>query len=168
MAETTTAEKHAHVKGMSKTEQYVVFMLGNESYGIDILQVQEIMSFTKISQVPNTPIYVKGVINLRGDVIPVVDMRLRFGLPSVEYTDTTVTIVVNIHDKRYGLIVDGVSDVSTLRDDTVQFDIDFQTTVNTNYIVGIATDEDSMVIILDTALLFSHEELAAIETKQSA
>ncbi|MEM7098672.1 MAG: chemotaxis protein CheW [Pseudomonadota bacterium] len=138
-------------------DQYLTFMLSGEEYGIDILRVQEIKGLESVTEIPNTPEYVLGVINLRGTVIPVVDLRLRFGLGSLEYNNLTVVIVVKVNagDKDYtiGLVVDTVSDVYNIETDSISGAPDFGTNVDTSFISGIATVNEKMVIVLDVDFL---------------
>lgn len=145
--------------------QYMIFELADERYGVEILKVQTIISYDEPSHVPNTPEFMKGVINLRGDVIPIIDMRLRFGLEPVEYDETTVVIVVEIDEKKYGLIVDAVSDVKTIAKEDVQTNVDLQTNIDSSYIQGIGKLEEQMIILVDIVRVFSKDEIEEI-TKQ--
>ena len=140
-------------------DQYLTFMLSGEEYGIDILRVQEIKGLDSVTEIPNTPEYVLGVINLRGTVIPVVDLRLRFGIGSLEYNNLTVVIVVKVSagDKDYtiGLVVDTVSDVYNIETESISGAPDFGVHVDTSFVSGIATVDDKMVIVLDVDFLAS-------------
>lgn len=140
-------------------DQYMVFELDNELFGIPVLSVQTIISYTEPSAIPNSPKHMKGVINLRGTVIPIVDMRLRFNIEEKEYDDTTIIIVVMIGENQYGIIVDAVSDVLTIPQDNIQTNIDLQSGIDQSYITGIGKLNETMVVLIDIAKMFSKEEL---------
>ena len=129
--------------------QYLTFRLGAEEYGVEILKVQEIKSYSPITPVPNTPRAVKGVMNLRGRIIPVVDLRLKFGMPETEYNRFAVVIVVAISSKVVGLLADGVTDVLTLAKTNVQAAPDFGTPIEAGLISGMAKAGEKVVILLD-------------------
>lgn len=141
----------------SSGTQYLTFLLNQEHYGLNILRVQEIRGWETATRVPNSPDYVKGVVNLRGTIVPVYDMRLRFGLPTVEYSKETVVIVVRTgaggNSRSMGLVVDAVSDVLVVRDEDVGITPEFGGSVPTEYIRGLVTDSDKMVMLLDTTSL---------------
>ena len=153
--------------------QYLTFILAEESYGIDILKVQEIRGWVPVTKVPNAPSFVRGVMNLRGAIVPVIDLRLRFGLESVEYTKTTVVIVVTVRSEQGGRIVgmvgDGVSDVLNINNAAeIKDPPDFGTAVNTEFISGLVTIEAGMVMLLDVDRLLSIEEMFAVEAVRTA
>ncbi len=137
------------------TDQYLTFMLGQEEYGVDILRVQEIKGWERATEIPNTPDYIRGVMNLRGTVVPIVDLRRRFDLESADYTNTTVVIVLKVEGegdgqtRTMGFVVDAVSDVYNVSADSIQTAPDFGARVNTQFIRGLAVVEDKMVILLD-------------------
>jgi purine-binding chemotaxis protein CheW len=149
--------------------QYLTFNLAGESYGIDILRVQEIRGWVPVTKVPNAPAFVRGVMNLRGAIVPVVDLRLRFGLESVEYTKITVVIVVMVRseqhgDRTIGMVVDGVSDVLNINNAAEIKDApDFGTAVHTEFISGLVAMDSGMVMLLDVDRLLSIEEMFALE-----
>lgn len=138
-------------------DKYLTFTLGDEVYGIDISVVIEIIGIQKITSVPEVPEYVKGIINLRGKIIPVVDMRLRFRRQFREYTDRTCIVVVEIHDVLIGLIVDGVAEVLDIREQDVVPPPDLKASQN-KYIRGIGKLASSVVMLLDWEKLFSGED----------
>ena len=150
-------------QGLERTQAFLTFTLGSESYGVDILQVQEIRSWTPITSVPNTPPHVLGVLNLRGTVVPVVDLRRRFSLASAEYTALTVVVVVavHIHDRlrTIGLVVDGVSDVLEITPEQIQPAPDFGAVVDTDFIRGLAQQGEQMVMLLELPHLIDSDEL---------
>ncbi|MHB0877683.1 MAG: chemotaxis protein CheW [Anaerolineae bacterium] len=131
-------------------QQVVVFQLANESYGVDISKVQEIKAMVPITSVPRAPEFVEGVINLRGQITPVVNLHTRFGLENRDYSKETRIIVVNMDGDWVGLIVDSVSEVMRLSDDTIEHPSDLVATVDSDFIRGIAkVDEERLVILLD-------------------
>ncbi len=148
--------------------QFLSFILADEYYGIDILRVQEIKGWTPVTRVPQTPEHMKGVLNLRGTVVPIIDMRMRFSLEEVEYTPLTVVIVMTVKsdsgERLVGIVVDAVSDVLNVGKDDIKPTPDFGDTVSTDFINGLASVDDKMVMLLDADKLFNVEELATEET----
>jgi purine-binding chemotaxis protein CheW len=146
--------------------QYLTFSLAGEEYGIDILKVQEIRGWAPVTKVPNAPAFVRGVMNLRGAIVPVIDLRLRFGLATIEYTKTTVVIVVMVQgatgNRVIGAVVDGVSDVLNLQAADIQPAPDFGTAVHTEFISGLVTIEAGMVMLLNVDRLLNVEKLFAL------
>ena len=148
-------------KRAGKLVQYLTFTLGDEEYGVDILRVQEIRSWEPVSRIPNAPPYEKGVINLRGAIVPIVDLRMRFLLGKAEYTPVTVVVVVRVQSaekmRMVGIVVDTVSDVILMDQDNIQSSPDFGSEVNTEFICGIGSVEGRMVMLLDIDKLLSFE-----------
>lgn len=152
--------------------QFLSFILAGEHYGIDILRVQEIKGWTTVTRVPQTPDYMKGVLNLRGTVVPIIDMRIRFAIEEVEYTPLTVVIVMSIKSEKgerlVGIVVDAVSDVLNVAKDEIKPTPDFGDTVSTEFISGLASVDDKMVMLLEVDKLLDVESLhASIESKAS-
>ena len=147
--------------------KYLTFILDNEEYGIALLKVKEIIGMMPITSVPQTPEYVKGVINLRGQVIPVSDLRLRFGIEAIDYNDRTCIIVVDIQAEetttRMGVIVDAVSEVLNVREDEIEPAPSFGARVRTDYILGMANMDETVKILLDIDRVFDPQEIAALE-----
>jgi purine-binding chemotaxis protein CheW len=129
--------------------QYLTFRLGAEEYGVEILKVQEIRSYSAVTPVPNTPRAVKGVMNLRGQIIPVLDLRTKFGMPEAEYSRFAVVIVVVISGKVVGLLADGVSDVLTAARTDIQAAPDFGAPIEARPISGMAKAGEKLIILLD-------------------
>ncbi|NVK24904.1 MAG: chemotaxis protein CheW [Gammaproteobacteria bacterium] len=133
--------------------QYLTFMMAEEEYGIEILSVQEIRGWEPMTQIPNTPEYVKGVINLRGTVVPVIDLRLRFQLPKIDYSDITVVVIVKVRiagsEKIMGIVVDAVSDVYSLEQQAVSGAPHIGDVENKEFIEGLINVNDKMVVLLD-------------------
>jgi len=156
------------VKVMAEREgKYLTFTLAEEEYGIGILKIKEIIGMMPITTVPQTPEFVKGVINLRGKVIPVVDLRLRFGMESIDYTERTCIIVVEIEGESgtvmIGIVVDAVSEVLNIKGEDIEDTPTFGTKLNTEYILGMAKTEGSVKILLDIDRVLSGEEIAVLE-----
>jgi purine-binding chemotaxis protein CheW len=164
MAEVGTMDKLAKAV-MNREGKYLTFTLAEEEYGIGILKVKEIIGIMGITTVPQTPNYVKGVINLRGKVIPVVDLRLKFGMEAMEYTERTCIIVVEIEeDKRkiqMGIVVDAVSEVMNIKAGDIEDTPNFGSRLNTEYILGMAKIGGKVKILLDIGQVLSDSELVA-------
>jgi len=146
-------------------QQVVVFQLGGESYGVDIAKVQEIKAMSPITAVPRAAEFIEGVINLRGQITPVVNLRTRFGMGKIENTKETRIIVVNMEGEWVGLIVDSVSEVMRLADDTIEPPSEFVATVDADFIRGIAkVSEERLVILLDLARMLRATRDLALST----
>ena len=150
-----------------KSGKYLTFTLAEEEYGIGILKIKEIIGMMPITTVPQTPHYVKGVVNLRGKVIPVIDLRLRFGMGEIEYTERTCIIVVEMAgesvDVIIGIVVDTVSEVLTIRDEEIEDPPRFGARLDTDYIHGMAKTDDGVKILLDIDRVLRSEELVLLE-----
>ena len=148
----------------AKAGKYLTFQLAEEEYGLEILKVKEIIGMMGITELPRTPDYVKGVINLRGKVIPVIDLRLRFGLEEKEHTEKTCIIVVEIDqdgvNAQIGLIVDSVSEVLNVSADDLEETPRFGVAVNTDYILGMAKAQGKVRTLLDIGQVLTAEEIA--------
>ncbi len=149
------------------TDQYLTFILAEEEYGVDILRVQEIKGWDSVTPIPNTPDYIKGVINLRGTIVPIVDLRERFNMNNIEYGPMTVVIVLKVvaEDKEriMGIVVDAVSDVYNVSEDEMKPAPDFGNVVNIEFVKGLATVNEKMVIILNIDHLLTADELDITE-----
>ncbi len=140
-------------------EQMVIFKLGDEIYGVDVTQVQSIIAMQEIVVVPGTPAFIKGVLNLRGDIVPVVDLRARFGLPAPEVEDKQVIVIVEVNDLLVGLVVDQVTEVMKIPLTAIEPPSPFLTGIDTAYLRGIGKiDEDNVLISLDLDRIFSLNE----------
>ncbi len=148
-------------KSTSMEERYLTFYLQNEVYGIEITKIREIIGIQKITHVPKTPEFVEGVINLRGKVVPVVDLRKKFGLDSSEYTRETCIIVVEVHDNLMGVIVDTVIEVARISPDAFNEVPSFGGSVPVEYIQGICENNGKVVVLLDIENVLSKEEMQA-------
>ena len=130
-------------------QEFLTFRLGNEEYGIEILKVQEIRGYDTITQIANAPEFIKGVVNLRGIIVPIIDMRIKFNLGEATYDRFTVVIILNLSGRVVGIVVDGVSDVIGLDAEQVKPTPEFGGVLNTEYIMGLGTVDDRMLILLD-------------------
>jgi purine-binding chemotaxis protein CheW len=166
MAENASS-KSATNQNDHREGKYLTFSLDQEEYGIGILKVREIIGMLGITPVPQTPRFVKGVINLRGQVIPVVDLRLKFGMPELEYTERTSIIVVEVRGQSgnipIGIVVDAVSEVVNIKGEDIEDTPTFGTRLDTEYILGMAKTEGGVKILLDIDQVLSAEELGAME-----
>jgi len=151
-----------------KEGKYLTFTLANEDYGLEILKVREIIGMMDITHVPQTPEYVKGVINLRGRVIPVIDLRLKFGLEAAEYGERTCIIVVEVQTHtaavQMGVVVDSVSEVLNINGEDIEPPPSFGSRLKTQYILGIAKAKGTIKILLDIDRVLTSEEISGLET----
>ncbi len=149
--------------------EYLSFTLGNEHYGVDILKVQEIRGYDAVTRVPDAPDYIKGVINLRGTIVPVIDLRLKLRLDEARYDAFTVMIVLNVEDRVVGIVVDSVSDVIPLSAEQIRPKPEFGAAVDTRFISGIGTQDERMLILLDIETLLDTADLGqAAATEEAA
>ncbi|MDF9435580.1 chemotaxis protein CheW [Chromohalobacter israelensis] len=147
----------------TQSQEYLVFSLGSEEYAVDILKVQEIRGYENVTRIANAPDFIKGVTNLRGVIVPIVDLRIKFNLDKVEYEGQTVVIVVNVADRIVGIVVDGVSDVMTLSSDQIKPAPEFGVTLSADFLSGLGSLEDRMLVIVDIEKLLTSEEMALVE-----
>jgi purine-binding chemotaxis protein CheW len=166
--EYTPAENSTGAKAMIEREgKYLTFTMADEEYGIGILKIKEIIGMMPVTTVPRTPGFVKGVINLRGKVIPVVDLRLRFGMESIDYTERTCIIVVEIAvasgTVMIGIVVDSVSEVLNIKGEDIEETPTFGAKLNTDYIHGMAKMEGGVKILLDIDQVLSTEEVSVLK-----
>ena len=148
--------------------QYLTFILAGEEYGVDILRVQEIKGWDNVTPIPNTPRYIRGVINLRGTIVPIIDLRDRFSLESVPYGPTTVVIVLKVMNgeksRIMGIVVDAVSEVYNIEQDAMKEPPDFGTMISIDYIEGLATVDEKMIIMLDIDHLLNTEMMQEVDS----
>lgn len=150
-------EKNGRVK------QYLTFKVADEVYGVDILKVQEIRGWSQATQMPNAPEFIRGVMNLRGSVVPILDIRRRFEMPEVEFTPQTVIIVVNVQKRTIGMIVDSVSDVADISVDEMRDAPDFGASIDSSFIEGLSPQGDEMVILLDADKMMQGSDLVKLD-----
>ena len=144
--------------------EFLTFTLGKEEYGIDILRVQEIRGYDAVTSIANTSEFIKGVINLRGVIVPIIDMRIKFNLGNVVYNQLTVVIILNIAKRVVGMVVDGVSDVITLKSEQIMAAPEFSAALDTRYIVGLGAVDDRMIILVDIEQLISAPEMDLMDS----
>ncbi|MBP2197449.1 chemotaxis protein CheW [Erwiniaceae bacterium L1_54_6] len=156
------------IAGETVGQEFLVFTLGDEEYGIDILKVQEIRGYDQVTRIANTPEFIKGVTNLRGVIVPIIDLRVKFSQPDVDYNENTVVIVLNLEHRVVGIVVDGVSDVLSLTQDQIRPAPEFAVTMSTEYLTGLGALGERMLILVDIEKLLSSEEMALMDTLRSA
>lgn len=146
-------------------QEYLVFTLATQEYGIDILKVQEIRGYDaqSVTRIANVPSFIKGITNLRGVIVPIVDMRIKFNLDSVEYNHETVVVILNLESRVVGVVVDGVSDVLILQASQISAAPNFGTAFSTEYLTGIGTIDERMLILVDIEKLMTSEEMQLVE-----
>ncbi len=143
-------------------QEFLTFTLGSEEYAIDILRVQEIRGYDQVTAIANSPAFIKGVINLRGAIVPIVDLRIKFNLPSVTYDPFTVVIILNVLNRIVGIVVDSVSDVLALMPNEIKPAPEFGGSFDTQYLMGLATVEERMLILVNIEQLMSSQEMALL------
>lgn len=162
------AQAAAHQQVLAAEGEYLTFRLGTEEYGIDILRVQEIRSYEQPTRIANSPAFIKGVVNLRGVIVPIVDLRIKLGCETVEYTTFTVVIVLNVHGRVIGAVVDSVSDVIRLTAGDIKPSPELNTAIDMSFITGIGSiksgDTERMLILVDIASMMSSAEMGLIDT----
>ena len=148
--------------------ELLTFTLGNEEYGIDILKVQEIRGYDAVTTIANTPEFIKGVINLRGIIVPIVDLRIKFKLGNVEYNQFTVVIILNLAGRVVGIVVDGVSDVIALTPEQIKQPPELSASLDTRYLNGLGTVGERMIIMVDIERLMNSREMDLVDAATAA
>ena len=143
--------------------EFLTFTLGPEEYGMDILKVQEIRGYDAVTAIANIPAFIKGVINLRGIIVPIIDLRIKFNLDNVSYNELTVVIILNIGTRVVGVVVDSVSDVLTLAHEQIKASPALSTSLDTRYIMGLGTVDQRMLILVDIERLMSSRDIELME-----
>jgi purine-binding chemotaxis protein CheW len=162
----TTQTPHAGgaITANAPASEFLTFRLGSESYGIEILKVQEIRGYETPTSIANAPAFIKGVINLRGVIVPILDLRIKFQLEQARYDEFTVVIILNIAGRVVGVVVDSVSDVLTLASDNIRPTPEFaSSTFDTKYITGLGTVDEQMIILLDIEKLMTGADMALVD-----
>jgi purine-binding chemotaxis protein CheW len=149
--------------GGAANGEFLTFKLGDEEYGMDILKVQEIRGYDAVTVIANTPAFIKGVINLRGIIVPIVDLRIKFNLGKVEYDQFTVVIILNLASRVVGIVVDSVSDVLSLTPDQIKAAPMLSAALDTRYIMGLGTVDERMLILVDIEKLMGSQEMALVD-----
>jgi purine-binding chemotaxis protein CheW len=154
----------SHPSGTSiSANEFLTFTLGKEEYGIPILNVQEIRGYDAVTTLANMPDFIKGMINLRGIIVPIVDMRIKFHLGNVEYNELTVVIILNVAGRVIGMVVDGVSDVITLASEQIKPAPEFGSAIDTKYVMGIGTVDGRMLILVDIEKLMTSRDMELVD-----
>jgi purine-binding chemotaxis protein CheW len=143
--------------------EFLTFKLGDEDYGIDILKVQEIRGYDAVTKVPDTPAFIKGVINLRGTIVPIADLRIKFRVGQATYDEFTVVIILHVLGRVVGIVVDGVSDVISLAPDHIRPAPEFGSMLETEYLLGLGTIDERMLILVDIEKLMSRQDMALMD-----
>ncbi|GGI18604.1 chemotaxis protein CheW [Oxalicibacterium faecigallinarum] len=154
---------HAATASSNASLEFLAFTLGREEYGIDIQKVQELRGYEAVTRIANAPDFLKGVINLRGTIVPIIDMRIKFSLGEPTYDQFTVVIILNIAGRIMGMVVDSVSDVLTLTPDQVKPAPEMGSAVSADYLIGLGTIEERMLILVDIDQLMHSNEIGLIE-----
>lgn len=164
MNKITTQQQATSSAGDARSE-FLVFTLSDEEYGIDILKVQEIRGYDvdSVTRIANVPPFIKGITNLRGTIVPIVDLRIRFNLGDAQYNEQTVVIILNLSHRVVGIVVDGVSDVLMLSGDQIKPAPEFNAALSAEYLTGLGTVADRMLILVDIERLMTSEDMALID-----
>lgn len=147
----------------SRALEFLSFTLGQEEYGIDIQKVQELRGYDAVTRIANAPEHIKGVVNLRGIIVPIIDMRIKFNLGAPTYDQFTVVIILNIGGRVMGMVVDSVSDVITLKPEQIRPAPSMGSVLDTEYLMGLGTLDERMLILIDLDRLMSSDEMGLIE-----
>jgi len=152
----------------SDEREYLSFVLGKEYYAIDITTVKEIRGYEATTKIANAPAFIKGVLNLRGDIVPIVDLRIKFDVGEPTYNEFTIVIMLHVYDRIVGVVVDGVSDVVRLTEAEVFPPPEFGVAFDSQYLLGLEDVDDSMVILVNIEKLITSDALALVDNSQSA
>lgn len=151
--------------GTSNVNEFLSFILGEEHYALDITTVKEIRGYEQVTKIANAPSFIKGVINLRGDIVPIVDLRLKFNVGEATYNQFTIVIMLNVHDRIVGIVVDGVSDVIRLSEEEMLPPPEFGVSFDSKYLHGLADVDENMIILVNIESLITSNELGLVDTK---
>lgn len=149
-------------------KEFLTFTLGSENYGLEIMKVKEIRGYEPVTKIANAPSYVKGVLNLRGDIVPIIDLRLKFNVGEPTYNEFTIVIMLHVQDRIVGIVVDAVSDVVNLAEDDVRPPPEFGVAFDSAYLFGLAQVGEQMVILLNIESLITSSELGLFDQKLAA
>lgn len=152
-------------KTVTGPREYLTFRLDQEEYGIDILKVQEIRGYEKPTRIANAPEFIKGVVNLRGTIVPIIDMRLKFNCARAEYNTFTVVIILNLRNRIVGIVVDSVSDVMELAPDNIRAAPEIDSSIDSSAVVGLGSVGERMLILLDIEKLMSSVDMGLVSTE---
>ena len=158
-----TLSTQSAIPSHGESLEYLAFTLGQEEYGVSIQKVQELRGYDAVTQIANAPEFIKGVVNLRGIIVPIIDMRIKFNLGTPTYDQFTVVVILNINSRVVGMVVDSVSDVITLTPEQIKPAPEMGTAFNTDYLIGLGTLDERMLILVDIDKLMSSSEMGLIE-----
>ena len=162
MTQASSEKEHLIMDG----QEFLTFILGEEQYALDIMTVKEIRGYEAVTKIANAPPFIKGVLNLRGDIVPIIDLRIKFDVGEVTYDDFTIVIMLNIANRVVGIVVDGVSDVINLSMNDIKPAPEFGVAFDSQYLHGLARLEDQMVILVNIEALISSDELGLYESNR--
>ena len=149
-------------------QEFLSFVLGDEHYALEITAVKEIRGYEPVTKIANAPDFIKGVLNLRGDIVPIIDLRIKFNIGTPVYNEFTIVIMLNVLDRMVGIVVDGVSDVIRLNDDEIRPPPEFGVAFDSRYLQGLASVEEEMVILVNIESLISSSELGLFDSHNQA
>lgn len=158
-----TLSTQSAIPSHGESLEYLAFTLGQEEYGVSIQKVQELRGYDAVTQIANAPEFIKGVVNLRGIIVPIIDMRIKFNLGTPTYDQFTVVVILNINSRVVGMVVDSVSDVITLTPEQIKPAPEIGGAVDTNYLVGLGTVDERMLILVDIDRLMSSNEMGLLQ-----
>ena len=169
MSSSSTQSADQPAAGVDRVgQEFLAFTLGREEYGIDILKVQEIRGYESVTRIANVPDFIKGVINLRGTIVPIVDMRIKFRLGAPTYDEMTVVIILNISGRVVGMVVDTVSDVITLSAEQIKPPPEIDTALSVDFLVGLGTYGERMLILVDIDMMMSSQDMGLLDAVVAA
>jgi purine-binding chemotaxis protein CheW len=163
MDESTTLTQSQNEAVTPETLQFLAFTLGDEEYGVDIQKVQELRGYDAVTRIANAPDFIKGVVNLRGIIVPIIDMRIKFQLGMPTYDQFTVVIILNIGHRTIGMVVDNVSDVLSLQPEEIKPAPEMGTAIDTDYLIGLGTLDSRMLILIDIDRLMSSSDIGMVD-----
>lgn len=149
-------------------QEFLTFVLGDENYALDIMTVKEIRGYESVTKIANAPSYIKGVLNLRGDIVPIIDLRIKFNVGEVTYDEFTIVIMLMIGDRVVGIVVDEVSDVIKVDDEEIRPPPEFGVAFDSSYLHGLTTINEQMVILVNIQKLITSDELGLFDPSQNA
>ncbi len=156
---------HSEHEDLSSQQEFLTFVIGEESYALDIMKVKEIRGYEAVTKIANAPPFLKGVINLRGDIVPIVDLRIKFNVGEATYNEFTIVIMLNIEDRIVGIVVDEVSDVIKVSTDDISPPPEFGVAFDSKFLHGLVTMDENMIILVNIEALITSDELQLFEQK---
>ncbi len=163
-----TSSREPELNLHADSKEFLSFVLGEEHYALDIMSVKEIRGYEPVTKIANAPPFIKGVINLRGDIVPIVDLRLKFDVGEATYNEFTIVIMLNVVNRIVGIVVDGVSDVIRLTDEEIRPAPEFGVAFDSRYLLGLAPIEEEMVILVNIEQLITSDELGVFDVQNSS